>query len=176
MENVQNLIDEIKSNLTQKSSSRKDEVRVMKAMLNDTTYKVDVYDKSGKCGEYCPAESAKQLVASVLQNSAGISNTEADALAKGYEFSSQDAENMIGISKEFVNTYVHTGRKIAMGGREKSNISLELKEVEATSRPYPKVVGIDSNGKKIYGRGMSKIGAYEGLKVNAPCPAWISEE
>ena len=176
MENVQNLINEIKNNLTQKSSSKKDEVRVMKAMLNDTSYKVAVYDKSGKVGEYCPAESAKQIVSSVLQHSAGITSTEADALAKGYEFSSQDAENMIGISKEFVNTYVHTGRKIAMGGREKSNISLELKEVEATSRPYPKVVGIDSNGKKIYGRGMSKIGAYEGLKVNAPCPAWIPEE
>lgn len=176
MENVQNLINEIKTNLTQKSSSRKDEVRVMKAMLNDTTYKVDVYDKSGKCGEYCPAESAKQIVSSVLQHSAGISNTEADALAKGYEFSAQDAENMVGISKEFVNTYVHTGRKLAMGGREKSNISLELKEVEAASRPYPKVVGIDSNGKKIYGRGISKIGAYEGLKVTAPCPAWVQEE
>ena len=97
MENVQHLINEIKTNLTQKSSSRKDEVRVMKAMLNDTTYKVGVYDKSGKCGEYCPAESAKQIVSSVLQHSAGISNTEADALAKGYEFSAQDAENMVGI-------------------------------------------------------------------------------
>ena len=73
MENVQNLINEIKNNLTQKSSSKKDEVRVMKAMLNDTSYKVAVYDKSGKTGEYCPAESAKQIVSSVLQHSAGIS-------------------------------------------------------------------------------------------------------
>ena len=173
MENVQNLINEIKTNLTQKSSSRKDEVRVMKAMLNDTTYKVGVYDKSGKCGEYCPAESAKQIVSSVLQHSAGISNTEADALAVNYEFGTTEAENMVNISKEFINSYVHTGRKINMGGREKSNVSIELKEIEASSRPFPKVVGIDNNGKKIYGRGMSKVGAYESLKITAPCPAWI---
>ena len=173
MENVQNLINEIKDNLTQKSSSKKDEVRVMKAMLNDTSYKVAVYDKSGKTGEYCPAESAKQIVSSVLQHSAGISNTEADALAVNYEFGTTEAENMVNISKEFINSYVHTGRKINMGGRERSNVSIELQELEASSRPFPKVVGIDNNGKKIYGRGMSKVGAYESLKITAPCPAWI---
>lgn len=173
MENVQNLINEIKDNLTQKSSSKKDEVRVMKAMLNDTSYKVAVYDKSGKTGEYCPAESAKQIVSSVLQHSAGISNTEADALAVNYEFETSEAENMVNISKEFINSYVHTGRKINMGGREKSNVSIELKEIEASSRPFPKVVGIDNNGKKIYGRGMSKVGAYESLRITAPCPTWI---
>ena len=176
MEKVEKLINEIKTNLTQKSSSKKDEVRVMKAMLNDTSYKVSVYDKSGKTGEYCPAESAKQIVSSVLQHSAGISNTEADALAVNYEFGTSEAENMVNISKEFVNSYVHTGRKIAMGGREKSNVAIELKEIEASSRPFPKVVGIDSNGKKIYGRGMSKVGAYESLKVTAPCPAWIENK
>ena len=44
MENVKEVIDDIKNNLTQRSSSRKDEVSVMKAMLNDPEYTVDVYD------------------------------------------------------------------------------------------------------------------------------------
>ena len=46
MENVRNLVNEIRTGLTQKSSSQKDEVRVMKAMLNDRDYVVDVYNNT----------------------------------------------------------------------------------------------------------------------------------
>ena len=38
MEKVVDLIKEVKENLTHASSSHKDEVRVMRAFLNDTTY------------------------------------------------------------------------------------------------------------------------------------------
>ena len=45
MENVQQLINEIHNSISQKTASRKDEVRVMRAMLNDMNYKVAEYDK-----------------------------------------------------------------------------------------------------------------------------------
>ena len=175
MEKVQELINEIHGSISQKSVSKKDEIRVMRSMLNDDTYKVDVYDKTGKVGEYCPAESARSLVASVLQNTTHITNAEATAIAKTYEFSKGDAENVVDISKEFINTYLHSGRKFAIGGREKSDVSMILKEVESGSRPYPKVVGTDAKGNKIYGRGISNVGTYESFKVISPCPAWIKD-
>lgn len=176
MENVQDLVNEIRSTISQKTSSRKDEIKVMRAMLNDTNYKVGVYDKNGLSGYYCPAESAKSMVTSILHNSAGLSESEAGVLAKNYEFSKADAENMLDISKEFIGTYMHTNRKIAFGGREKSDISIGIKEIESSSRPFPKVVGVDSNGKKIYGRGVTEISGYESMKVYAPCPSWIKNK
>lgn len=177
MEKVNELLKEIKGTITQKTSSKRDEIRVMHAMLNDDTFKVDIYDKSGKTGEFCPAEAAREMAAAVIEKAAKVSAEEAKILAKRYEFGKKEAENMVDISKEFVmNTYPHTGRKIALGGREKSDISLALKEMEPGTRPFPKVIGIGADGKKMYGRGIAKVGAYESMKVYAPCPAWIKVE
>ena len=177
MEKVNELVKEIRGSIAQKTSSKKDEIRVMQAMLNDDSFKVDVYDKTGKTGEFCPAESARELAACVIEKAAKVSSDEAKVLAKQYTFGKHEAENMVDISKEFImNTYPHTGRKISLGGREKSDISLGLKEIEAGTRPYPKVIGIDANGKKMYGRGIATVGSYESLKVYAPCPAWIPNE
>ena len=47
MDTVRELVNEINNTRTQTSASAKDEVRVMKAMLNDPDFKVDVYGKSG---------------------------------------------------------------------------------------------------------------------------------
>jgi hypothetical protein len=177
MEKVDELVKEIKGTITQKTSSKKDEVRVMRAMLNDDTFKVGVYDKGGQVAEYCPAEAAHDMVATIIESAAKVSSEEAKILAKRYEFGKKEAETMVDISKEFVmNTYLHTGRKIALGGREKSDISLSLKEIEPGTRPFPKVIGIDSDGKKLYGRGVAKVSGYDGVKVYAPCPAWIKRE
>lgn len=173
MENVQQLINEIHSSISQKTISRKDEVRVMRAMLNDMDYKVAEYDKGEFVGTYCPAESARNIVSNVLQGTSNITSNEARDLANSYEFSKSDAENMIGISKEFIHSYLHTGRKISIGGRERSDISMHLKEVTSSNRPYPKVVGKDDNGNKIYGRGVSTAGSYESIKIIAPCPSWL---
>ena len=47
MEKVTDLIKEINTNLTHASASNRDEVRVMRAFLNDTSYVVGVYGKEG---------------------------------------------------------------------------------------------------------------------------------
>ncbi len=177
MEKVNELVKEIRGVITQNGGNKKDEVRVMQAMLNDDTFKVDVYGKTGKTGEFCPAEAARDMAASIIEKTTRIASDEAKILSKRYEFGKKEAEHMVDISKEFVlGTYLHTGRKISLGGREKSNVSIGLKEVEAGSRPFPKVVGIDSKGEKIYGRGVAKVNPYESIKVYAPCPSWIKDD
>ena len=65
-ETVNSCIEDIKKNLTQKGSSKKDEARVMKAMLSDTSYRVGVYGKDGLESEYCPAEDYKNMCAEII--------------------------------------------------------------------------------------------------------------
>ena len=45
-----------------------------------------------------------------------MSKTETDGLMDNYEFKNQEANAMIGLSKEFINTYLNTGRKLPLGG------------------------------------------------------------
>ena len=57
---VQELITNIKENLSQKSASTRDEVRVMKAMLNDRDFKVSTYSNNG-ITQHCPAEDYQDI-------------------------------------------------------------------------------------------------------------------
>lgn len=173
MENVRNLLSEIKEGLKQQNSSQKDEVTVMKAMLNDRDYKVNMYAKEGIVGEFCPAQEAREMISSVISGAAKIANAEAAQLANEYEFTKNDAQNMVNISKEYVNTYLQTGRKLPLGGRETSNVSLSLKEVEAGVRTYPKQVGVDDQGNKIFEKATTEIKPHSTIKVHGSCPDWI---
>lgn len=171
--NVRELIAEIKGSLSQKSASQKDEVRVMREMLNDMSYEVGVYGKDGLEGTYCPAKEARQMISSVIASTTKISNAEAEQLANNYEFKKSEASAMVGISKQFVNTYLETGRKLPFGGREYSDISIIGKDVEATTRPYPKKVGIDEEGKAIYETAQIEVKPHRSAKIISSCPSWI---
>ena len=90
------------------------------------------------------------------------------------KFGKTESEIMVGISKEFINTFVETGRKLPLGGREKSNIALEKRVKEARPNNYPKKIGVDADGKDIYetvNDGM--IPSHNTLKVHAGCPDWL---
>ena len=171
--NVKELVSKIDNDKTQAGASAKDEVQVMRAMLNDKNYKVDVYSKNGKEGEYCPRESAESIAANILKGAAKITGAEAVELASNYEFSKSDAEEAIKLSKEFINTYTQTGRKINLGGREKSNVSLKLKHKEASTTSFPRKTGVDSAGKPIYEKAQVNIPAYDALSVSASAPEWL---
>jgi len=172
-ETVKALIEEIKGTITQVTSSRKDEARVMRAMMNDTSYEVGIYSKEGKSDSFNPSKAVRAMVASAMSGAAKIPQNEAATLMEKYEFKRAEAENLVDVSKEFINTYVHCGRKLQLGGREKSDVAVSLKEVEAGSRPYPKQIGVDADGNKIFGRGEAFVQGYESLKVYAPCPPWV---
>ena len=170
---VESLIKEIKDGLTQKNSSQKDEIRVMQAMLNDTSFKVDVYDNNGKNGEYCPAEDFRGMVSSIVSSTAKITRDEAKVLTENYEASKNDAGTMVNISKEYINTYMHTGRKLPLGGRADTNFFLSARDVPEKTKPCPKKVGFDENGKAIYATPNKTIPAHMGLKAYSSCPKWL---
>lgn len=175
MYNVKEMVADIDVSRNNKTSAcAKDETRVMMAMLNDPTFKVDIWSHNGIIGQYCPYEESRQMITNILRDTAKISTQEARELAMGYEFDKNNANIMIGISKEFINTYVETGRKLPLGGRETSNIAIAKKIKPAKPNTYPKKVGIADDGTDIYetvNDGMSP--AHGSLKVYSPAPTWI---
>ena len=169
MERCKDVVDTIKKGLSQRSSSQKDEEHVMRAMLNDPTYVVGVYDKTGKVGEYCPFEDSRKMIGCIINEATGILPREANALANTFEFTKRESQTMVNISKEFVNTYLHTGRKLPLGGRERSNASLLLKEIKESEKKFPNSIGDKSDTTS----GTTVVPAHEGIKVNAPCPSYL---
>nr|DAR06378.1 MAG TPA: hypothetical protein [Caudoviricetes sp.] len=172
MEKVAELLKIINKGTTC-TASHKDEIRVMRAMMNDTTYKVDLYGVSGKESTYNPSTKIREMCASVMSSAAKIPMAEAQSLMREHEFKKSEAEALIEFSKEFINTYIHTGRKLPLGGREKSNVSVALKEIPAGERTFPQVVEVKKDGTKIYSSGRTYVKAYESVKVFAPAPSWL---
>lgn len=173
MSTLNELIKEIKGGLTQIASSGKDEVRVMKEMLNDTEYTVGVYSREGKIGEYCPAEDVRTMLSNVVSSVTKISKEESEKLVETYKFKNSDAQVVVNVSKEFINTYMSTGRKLPLGGRERSDVNLALKDVKETVKTYPKRNGCDEEGNPIFQHPKAKVKAHESIRVIASCPEWI---
>ena len=175
---VKELIVEINTARNQKTSANtRDEVRVMMTMLNDPTFKVDVYNRTGVTGQFCPYEASRQMIVNIIKDATKISTQEARALAESYQFDRSTSDTMVGISKEFINTYLETGRKLPLGGREKSNISIAKKVKPAKVNTYPKKVGIADDGSDIYetvNDGMTP--EHGSIKVYSPCPTWLSNK
>lgn len=173
MSKTNELLNEIRNGLSQCSSSQKDEVRVMQSMLNDREYVVGIYGKEGKVSDYCPAEEYRKMLTGVVASTTKIGKEEAAQLTNKYEVTKSDASVMVGISKEFVNTYLNTKRKLPLGGREKSNYELSIKENQATTKKYPKQVGIGSDGKGVYESTPKNVPAHNSIKAHGGCPSWV---
>jgi hypothetical protein len=183
MASVKDLINEINDSrqpsnggTTYETKSQKDELAVMKAMLNDKDYVVDVYGPNGVEGQYCPATAIRETLTSVVTNTTGISEIEAKGVIDNYEFKSSEAKGLIDLSKEFVNTYLQTGRKLPLGGREKSNVSMIRKVIPAGMVKYPVKVGEDSNGRSICQHEETYVDGYQSIRVYGPCPSWIKNK
>lgn len=172
MTTVNELLNEIKDNHTQVSSSARDETRVMQAMLNDGSYEVGVYSNKGQIGTYCPSKDFRQMQSNIVSSVTKINKEEATNLVSEYQATKSDASTMVNISKEFFNTYLDSGRKLSLGGRKDSNYALSAKDVPETEKTYQKrVMGDDGNitwvpGKKV-------IPAHKGLKARSSCPPWV---
>ena len=166
MENVIAITSEIKDNLVQKAASRKDEVTIMKAMLNDPTFQVGIYSKEGKTGEYSPFEDSRKMLGNVISATTKISTAEAQELSNAYEITRNDATAFVNISKEFVNTYLQTGRKLPLGGRKSMNANLSLKHVEEKDKVVP---ATQASGERI----TTRIPAHDAIRATCPCPAWL---
>ena len=148
---MKELMAEIKETTKkQKSANKIDEIRVMRAMLNDPDFQISIYDKNkGYIGSRCPHENATEFVANVCSAVTGIDNKSASELASNYEFTKKDAIFMLETSRDFTNTYLETGRKLPMIQNEKSQAELFVRPVEAKEKAVPgenrtvKVAGFD---------------------------------
>lgn len=179
MSSVQELITEITSAREKAKSegltvyetrSQKDELAIMRAMMNDTEYKVGVYGNNGLEGYYCPAQEFRNTISNIISNSTGIPVQEAQHRLDSYEFKNADAQGMINFSKEFINTYLQTGRKLPLGGRETSNVSLKKKTIPAGTMLYPSKVNDKTESKEVF------VDSYDSVRVYGSCPAWIKNK
>lgn len=170
MQTVLELVQEISNTRTQQSASRKDEVAVMQAMMNDKTFKVTMLDRPSEPEYFCPAEDLRKCLASQIHQTTKMPTSEAAALAEEYEYTRADATTQVSVSKEFVNVYMDTGRKLPLGCREHSNVSLVQKKIEACQRTYPKKVGINEDGTDRYERAVTNVPAHNSIKVMSSCP------
>lgn len=161
---VTELVKEIREGLNSKTASGRDEVRVMQAMLNDKEFKVATYSNEGVTGEYSPSEDARKMSASIISSTTKISKAEAQTLADEHTFTTSEAASMVGISKEFVNTYLQTGRKLPLGARETSNVKLELKHKEQTMVSVP-----NDKTKKV------PVPAHDTIRVYGSCPVYLKK-
>lgn len=169
---VNALVTEIKESRKQKSASQKDEIRVMQAMLNDTSYEVGVYGNKGKIDTYNPAKDFRKMEASIIASTTKISKDEAVSLANGYEVTKNDATTMVNVSKEFINTYLGCGRKLSLGGREDSNFALLVKDTPKTEKVYQRRTVAD-DGSVSWEPCSKVIPAHKTLKAKSSCPAWV---
>jgi hypothetical protein len=113
------------------------------------------------------------MCSTIISTATKIPQAEADHIMESYEVKKTEATSMVNISKEFVNTFIHTGRKMPLGAREKSDVSLSLKTVEASTRLYPQKVGVSDDGSAVYSKTPATIPAHESVRVHAPCPSWV---
>ena len=169
--NVQELIQDIKNNLKQKSASRRDEEAVMRAMLNDRSFIVKDYSTQET---HCPATEYRDMIASIIASTTKMPKVEAQAVVENYEVKKSDASTMVTLSKDFFNSALRTGRKINFGATEKSDISIQLKEIPETQKKFPMKTGMNDDGTFRYEKNETTIPAHEGLKVSSPCPKWTN--
>ena len=170
---VKEIIQSISKNRTQTSANSKDEIRVAQAMMNDPTFSVDVYGKEGKIATFSPYAAMHDFAATVIQNATKITEPEAKRLVEDYQFGKDEATDIVNFSKEFINTYLDTGRKLPLGCREKSNCSLIRVVKEAKVNSYPVPNGIDANGEKTYTTATGITPEYHTIKVSGACPAHL---
>ena len=183
MQDVKEIIEEIKrkrieSNTEKKyeTKSQKDEITVMKGILNDPSYEVSIYDKTGCIGIYNPSKEFRSMISGIITNSIGIQPNESKRIMDHYEFSNNDAKVMINFSKEFINSYMQTGRKMSLGGREKSDTSIIKRSIPGGVIKSPEIIGYNENGPIYSNTKETKLEEYETIKVFSPYPQWLKKE
>lgn len=137
-EPLEEIIKDIKQNLTQRSINKIDETRVMRAMLNDPDFSISVYDKgTGYVGQRYPRKEAVKFVKNVISNATGLSRKDSEHLAENYEFSKGDANFMLTNMRDFLQVYTDTGRKINIMQTEQTEASLYTKPIAAITKKIP---------------------------------------
>lgn len=135
---LETIITDIKKSTKQISINKVDEVKVMKAMLNDKDFRISIYDKNeGYIGEKCPAEEATAFVRNIIQGTTGLDFKDSAHLAESYEFTKKDASFMVNNAKDFIDVYMRTGRKLNILQNGVSEASIYTKDMSASNKLVP---------------------------------------
>lgn len=138
MSEMKNMITEIKKQVSDISINKADEVRVMKCMLNDPEYTVGVYEKkAGYVGERCPYKEARTFVKNMIMGATGLDGADSQHLADNYEFQKRDAVFLLDNMKDFVQTYMNTGRKLNIMQTGATEADIFTKAIPATEKSVP---------------------------------------
>lgn len=163
------LMSEIRS-ATQKqcSSSRVDEIRVMKTMLNDPKFEISIYDKNkGYIGKRCPREEAVKFAGNISAAITGLEAKSAMELANNYEFSKRDAVFLVENARDFTRTYLATGRKLPIVQAENAEASLFYKSVSSKEKIVPTTDG---------GKQTTFVPAYNKVVCRSKSPKYCTSE
>ena len=98
------------------------------------------------------------MIAGIIASTTKMPKVEAQAVVENYEVKKSDASTMVTLSKDFFNSALRTGRKINFGATEKSDISIQLKEIPETQKKFPMKTGMNDDGTfryEIIGSGFS---------------------
>jgi hypothetical protein len=132
------LIQEIVEKTSQTSTNKADELAVMQSMLNDKEFAVAIFERGkGYVGSRSPRNEAIQLTVDTLSSVTGMTSSEALALSQDYQFTKKDAGHFINIGKDFVGTYLQTGRKTTLISEPRMEATVSLKLVEAHDKSVP---------------------------------------
>lgn len=165
MENFQEVFNEVKAGVKQKSASKKDEITIMKALMNDSNYSTKIYGTKDGIDTYYPSQELRKVFANAVSDITKIPNKEATELVKNYEFTKADAQTMVNFSKEFTYNYLQTGRKLPLGGRLTSDVELIWKNIAAREANIPS----KSNESVI-------IPEHGGVRAINKAPNWITTD
>ena len=167
MELLKEEIQKITENQT--SINKADELRVMTTMLNDSDFSVGVYDKKiGYIGQRCPHEEAVKFVGDVIQRTTGLDKKEAIHLASQLEFTKRDANFLINNMRDFLSTYMDTGRKMNIMQTESTEANLYVKNMKASTKIIPN----KDNSKEIK---TITTSPYIKLVSQSKCPKYVDD-
>ena len=135
---LEQIIAEIKETSTQTSVNKSDEVRVMKAMLNDPNFTIGVYDKNiGYIGQRSPHQEATKFVKNILTGTTGLDSRDAQHLADNYEFTRRDANFMLTNMRDYLATYTAAGRKINIVQTANTEAYVYTKDIDTKKKYVP---------------------------------------
>lgn len=127
-----------KVTMKQKSQNKTDEITVAQTLLNDPDFKIGVYDKNkGLIGTRNVHEEAVQFVANVSSEITGLDKKTAEDLASKYTFTKRDAQFVLNTSRDFIQTYLQTGRKFNLVQSADSEANILLKPAPAREKIVP---------------------------------------
>ena len=147
----------------QKSQNKGDEIAVAQTLLNDPDFQVGIYDKNkGLIGTRNVHEEAVKFVANVSSEITGLDKKTAEELANGYTFTKKDAIFIINTSRDFVQTYLKTGRKFNLVQSEDAEANIFLRPTPPKEKIIP-----TKDGTKLV-----KTGAFQKVACKSGCPKY----